>query len=113
MTTDTEEDPPQQQQQEQQEEPKEEVTEEKEEEEDAKVPSVNSEEQQQQQQQQETSSPKEGSAQVRTLFPAKLYEMLADSTCERAISWAGHGRAWKVHDQEKLEEHLSKYFKHR
>ena len=52
-------------------------------------------------------------AQLRTLFPTKLYNLLSDETCAHAISWAEHGRAWKVHDQEKLEEHLAKYFKHR
>ena len=47
----------------------------------------------------------------RLTFPLKLHQILWDDSISHIISWMPHGRAWKVHDQNKFEkEVMPKYF---
>jgi len=45
-------------------------------------------------------------------FPEKLYEILSRKEFSATISWLPHGRAWKVHDEERLMEKIApEYFR--
>ena len=49
----------------------------------------------------------------RQTFPMKLHEILSDPSIEHAISWAVHGRAWRVHDTKSFSSSvLPMHFKH-
>ena len=49
----------------------------------------------------------------RQTFPLKLHEILDDPNLETIISWAVHGRAWRVHDTKIFAfQVLPRHFKH-
>mmetsp|Transcript_6771 Transcript_6771/g.9919 ORF Transcript_6771/g.9919 Transcript_6771/m.9919 type:complete len:388 (-) Transcript_6771:140-1303(-) len=55
----------------------------------------------------QSEQPREG----RVTFPLKLHQILWNDSISHIISWMSHGRAWKVHDQNKFEkEVMPKYF---
>ena len=56
---------------------------------------------------------REDSSNGRRTFPLKLHEILADPSVEAVISWAVHGRAWRVHDTKQFAlQILPRHFKH-